>query len=46
MSTIEQIVNQIGIQAKAASKELARISGAKKKASNIDHLKQIWANQF
>ncbi len=29
MSTIEKTVNQIGIQAKVASKELARISGAK-----------------
>ena len=45
MSTIEQIVNQIGIQAKAASKELARISGAKKNEALLAMAKHILANE-
>ena len=45
MSTIEQIVNQIGIQAKAASKELARISGAKKNEALLAMAKHILANK-
>ena len=45
MSTIEQIVNQIGIQAKVASKELARISGAKKNEALLAMAKHILANE-
>ena len=45
MSTIEQIVNQIGIQAKAASKELARISGARKNEALLAMAKHILANE-
>ena len=45
MSTIEQIVNQIGIQAKVASKELARISGAKKNEALLAMAKHILANK-
>ena len=45
MSTIEQIVNQIGIQAKVASKELARISGARKNQALLAMAKHILANE-
>ena len=45
MSTIEKIVNQIGIQAKVASKELARISGAKKNEALLAMAKHILANE-
>ena len=45
MSTIEKIVNQIGIQAKVASKELARISGAKKNEALLAMAKHILANK-
>ena len=45
MSTIEETVNQIGIQAKAASKELARISGAKKNEALLAMAKHILANE-
>ena len=45
MSTIEQIVNQIGIQAKVASKELARISGARKNEALLAMAKHILANE-
>ena len=45
MSAIEETVNQIGIQAKAASKELARISGAKKNEALLAMAKHILANE-
>ena len=45
MSTIEKTVNQIGIQAKIASKELARISGAKKNEALLAMAKHILANE-
>ena len=45
MSTIEETVNQIGIQAKVASKELARISGAKKNEALLAMAKHILANE-
>ena len=45
MSTIEKTVNQIGIQAKVASKELARISGAKKNEALLAMAKHILANE-
>jgi glutamate-5-semialdehyde dehydrogenase len=45
MSTLEKTVNQIGIQAKVASKELARISGAKKNEALLAMAKHILANE-
>ena len=45
MRTIEETVNQIGIQAKVASKELARISGAKKNEALLAMAKHILANE-
>ena len=45
MSAIEKLVNQIGIQAKVASKELARISGAKKNEALLAMAKHILANE-
>ena len=45
MSAIEETVNQIGIQAKVASKELARISGAKKNEALLAMAKHILANE-
>ena len=45
MNTIEETVNQIGIQAKVASKELARISGAKKNEALLAMAKHILANE-
>ena len=45
MSTIEETINQIGIQAKVASKELARISGAKKNEALLAMAKHILANE-
>ena len=45
MSTIEETVNQIGIQAKVASKELARISGARKNQALLAMAKHILANE-
>ena len=45
MSAIEKLVNQIGIQAKVASKELARISGARKNQALLAMAKHILANE-
>jgi len=45
MSSIEEIVNQIGIQAKEASKELARTSGSKKNEAILAMAKHILADE-